>query len=402
MVAPTKKWWFVLGREPLLSLAELKALLPGHTGAWLKPNLYRVSGETISADALMKRLGGTIKIAQEIKAELTREALFQTCLAELSKISGKITFGLSFYAELGGLVWSRNDLELLGKNIKKELKSQGRSARFIPNKELTLSSATVLHNSLLTKGIEFLIIPNGKTLTLAKTAALQPFEAFGARDFGRPGFDSVSGMLPPKLALLMLNLANIPPHATLLDPFCGSGTVLTEALIQGFATTAGTDLSDKAVADTKKNIEWTRSTYHVSPGTTNVQISDARELEKILSPKSIDAIVTEPYLGPPLKGSETLVQLQKNCQELCALYLAAFRSFKIILKPKSIVVFVIPRFQAGGDWATISNTLVPEIKKLGFIPEQLLPPALSTEPFVLYHRLSQRLGREIWKFTLLG
>ena len=35
---------------------------------------------------------------------------------------------------------------------------------------------------------------------------MQDFEQWGARDYGRPSRDAVRGMLPPKLARMMVNL----------------------------------------------------------------------------------------------------------------------------------------------------------------------------------------------------
>src|SRR5207247_323255 len=112
----------------------------------------------------------------------------------------------------------------------------------------------VLHNDLLTKGVELLLMPTGAAWSLARTVALQPFEEFGQRDFGRPGFDAASGMLPPKVALMMLNLSGIPREGAMLDPFCGSGTILMEAFVQGYANITGSDISAAAAESTKKNI----------------------------------------------------------------------------------------------------------------------------------------------------
>ena len=92
----------------------------------------------------------------------------------------------------------------------------------------------------------------GQQFSLAQTEAVQPFEQFSARDFGRPGRDDLSGMLPPKLAIIMINLAQTPLNSILLDPFCGSGTILSEAVLLGYTNLIGTDISEKAIADSKK------------------------------------------------------------------------------------------------------------------------------------------------------
>ncbi len=135
--------------------------------------------------------------------------------------------------------------------------------RYVENKEEALSSVTVAKNGLTNRGREFLISPlfkegagGGQRYSLAKTEAVQPFEQFSARDFGRPGRDDLSGMLPPKLAMIMINLAQTSLNSILLDPFCGSGTILSEALLLGYKNLIGSDISEKAVEDTKINIDW--------------------------------------------------------------------------------------------------------------------------------------------------
>ena len=84
----------------------------------------------------------------------------------------------------------------------------------------------------------------------------------GARDAGR------EGGLPPTLAAAMVDLAGAPGRVgrTLLDPCCGAGTVLAEALAAGWAA-EGTDIDAAAVEAAARN----------APGAT-VQLGDAREL----------------------------------------------------------------------------------------------------------------------------
>ena len=60
------------------------------------------------------------------------------------------------------------------------------------------------------------------------------------------GIHPYKGKFYPQLAKSLLNRADLPPGATVLDPFCGSGTVLLESQLSGFAAT-GLDLNPLAV-----------------------------------------------------------------------------------------------------------------------------------------------------------
>jgi len=59
------------------------------------------------------------------------------------------------------------------------------------------------------------------------------------------GLHAYKGKFYPQLAKSLLNIANLRPGSTVLDPFCGSGTVLLEAQLSGFAPT-GIDMNPLA------------------------------------------------------------------------------------------------------------------------------------------------------------
>ncbi|MEK7212870.1 MAG: DNA methyltransferase [Patescibacteria group bacterium] len=493
MPSPALKsnYWFILGREPLLSAAELAAVFgwdsfspvdgkPHPTSPWkgegaglsplprgnarglpssaTKLAVLKLPLKNFNATEIIRRLGGTVKIGVEMGADLSENELIEKIVAELKSVSGKINFGLSFYGQSPVILnesasWrrseeslsgrqlrqrsfataqdDRNDLttinliEKWGKQIKKILKNENYSVRYVFKREPVLSSVTVDKNGLAERGREFLItsatspslplergggqpFPLSKgehkgvavRYSLAKTLAVQPFEEFGARDFGRPGRDDLSGMLPPKLALMMINLAKIPLSWVILDPFCGSGTILTEALLLEYKNLIGTDISDKAMENTKKNIEWTLQNHKSqSRGLgTNHKLtlieSDIRNLSEKLKLNSVDAIITESYLGKPLRGRETEAELRQQAEELKKLYLISFEQFKKVLKKDGAVIFLVPRFRFKNSWITIN--LKPAVEKLGFKVEILLPG----HEYLTYARPNQLVGREIWKFKI--
>ena len=385
---PSSRRWFVLGRESLIAAAEIDAVLS------LKK--YDYSTQILKVDAscdpktLIDRLGGTIKIARELADSVTKKDLEKIITDELKTVSGKINFGISFYNTTG---LTLKEIRILGLQIKKFLKTEGYSVRYVENKEEALSSVTVEKNNLTGRGREFLIQKNpDNTFSIAQTEAVQPFEQFSARDFGRPGRDDLSGMLPPKLAMIMINLAQTPLNSMLLDPFCGSGTILSEALLLEYKNLIGSDISEKAVADTKVNIEWITTKFNRELPSNRIFKGEVAELSKNLHANSIDAIVTEPYLGKPLRGQETKQELASQAKQLKDLYLQAFRQFNQILKPKGKVVFIIPRFKFANDWITIDCK--NEIEKIGFTAL----PFFEDQLRLVYSRPNQKVAREIWRF----
>lgn len=387
---PHHKWWFVLGREEKLSAAEIAAVLnlkQGQFGISKKAPLLFCPEQKIDAKELIKRIGGTIKIAEEIEQSLREEEVLKAIKEYLSSKNGKIIFGISGYGNI-----TKQKIEFLGKETKKYLKTKKFSVRFVPNKDVVLSSATVDHNRLIDKGTEFIIYEETPhRFSLAKTVALQPYAEFSKRDFDRPGRDDKSGMLPPKLAMALLNLSIPKINDVILDPFCGSGTILTEAMLMGYTNLIGSDISPRAIEDTQKNIEWMKNNLNVSCTNLTLYNLDVKELEKNITPQSIGRIVTEPYLGKPLKGNENYLELETQNKELKKLYLSAFQVFEKILQNKGIVVFVFPRFSAQNK--IISTNLKEEIEKMNF---KCLP--FEEQNYLIYQRPGQKVGREIWRF----
>ncbi|HSR89407.1 MAG TPA: DNA methyltransferase [Candidatus Udaeobacter sp.] len=383
--------WFILGRESLIAAAEIDAVLS------LKKYDYSVA--ILKTDAvfepkkIINRLGGTIKIARELANNITEEEIKKTIIENLKQVTGKINFGISIYS-LDENAQANLDLaKNFGKAIKKNLKEEGLSVRYVENREAILSSVTVEKNNLTGRGREFLIQKNlDDSFSLAQTEAVQPFEQFSARDFGRPGRDDLSGMLPPKLAMIMINLSQAPLNSTLLDPFCGSGTILSEALLLDYKNLIGSDISEKAVADTKTNLNWTAEKFNKELPTNKVFQSEAGQLSKNLPPKSVDAIVAEPYLGKPLRGQEKKQDLLVQAQQLKELYLQAFQQFNLIIKPKGKIVFIIPRFKFANEWITIDCK--NEIEKIGFRAISFF----ENQTRLVYARPNQRVAREIWRF----
>ncbi len=132
--------------------------------------------------------------------------------------------------------------------------------RLVPNKELELNSASVLHNNLAgDHGIELLLVRDGDRTIIAQTTDVQDIDSYTIRDRGRPKRDARVGMLPPKLAQIIINLAVAQTNPLygdiVLDPFCGTGVILQEATLMGFDV-YGSDLDKRMVEYSDVNLQW--------------------------------------------------------------------------------------------------------------------------------------------------
>jgi tRNA G10 N-methylase Trm11 len=335
---------------------------------------------------VMRELGGTIKIG-ELVLELPGdvETAAPLIMKELLSLPvERLHFGFSAY----GVRISKT----LGLKIKKEIIALGKMARWVVSREPDLSSVVIEQNKLLTHGFDFSFIKSAKKIYLAKTLAVQPFKELSKRDYGRPGRDDHSGMLPPKLAQMMLNLGLVAEDKNLLDPFCGSGTVLSEALLLGVKNIFGSDISAKAVADTLANLEWIDKEGAVKGKEQRVAQISATELSSHFRKNSIDAIVTEPFLGPQ-RGDYDVRQVIAELEDL---YAKAISEFGKVLKAGGRAVMIWPVIKTKNDRIFMSAKIAGDLQMIKPLPAELIKDMkLTNRETLLYGRSDQRVWREI-------
>jgi tRNA G10 N-methylase Trm11 len=346
----------------------------------------------INPENLIKRLGGTIKIG-EIKVEVLddSEPSLITTLVKLAQTkkrlnnTGRFNFGLSGYGQF------QFNKQNLGLKLKKELRASGFNSRLVTSREKTLSSVVVTQNKLLGKGAEFILCKDGEQILIGETKAVQPFKDLSRRDYGRPARDDKSGMLPPKLAQIMINLAQVEKvDDVIVDPFCGSGTILSEAMLAGYTSLFGSDISPQAVNDTYKNISWTKELYGINDFKIKVVVKNVLNLSKFIKANFAAAVITEPFLGPQ-RGMINFKVVSDNLENL---YSEALKQFRIILKAKGRVVMIWPFFYG-------QRPITPDytgFKMLSMLPDLLIENKFikkHNRPTIIYGRPGQKVYREI-------
>lgn len=383
---------FILGTHPAWSVAEISAVLGEQDLLWEQERILVKQNAEINASSLIERLGGVLKIAS-IEDSLPANIAFP----ELAKVTAKILQTKATRGE-GKLVFGLSDqgldsslsLEKLGLQVKKALKQANISSRLVTSKEKELSSVVVGQNKLLSKGAELIFYRNGENIVIARTLAIQNYKDLSRRDFGRPARDDHSGMLPPKLAQMMINVAAQPSlDGLLLDPFCGSGTIISEAMLMGYQNLMGTDLSEKAINDSRVNAEWLRDLYKLDVR-AKFHIKNATRLAQFLKVNTVDTIITEPYLGPQRGLNDTPLVID----ELERLYTQALDNFYKILKPGGRVVMVWPVF-FGKEFVELS---LDNWRLISALPKKFQNLAWLKQSFrdtLLYNRPGQKVWREL-------
>jgi tRNA G10 N-methylase Trm11 len=384
------KYIFILGTNPGLSLAEILSIYNINKYTLYNEALLVESETVLDLKKGIDKLGGTIKIA-EYKEELEYKNLKESISdlvhdQSLSRKKGKFNYAISLYGKVN---INYKDLAI---GVKNSLRNKAVSSRWVKaqGKEKNLSSASVYHNKLLGEnGVELLLVSAGKKVIAAKTIAVQSFIDYSKRDYGRPERDSLSGMIPPKLAKMMLNLAGAKGEDKVLDPFCGSGTMINEALFLGLKNLYAFDISKKAVEDTSNNLKWLEKEFSIDTSAVMIKELDVRKVSDELSPSSIDVVSTEPYLGPQ-RGK---IEAQAVKKELDELYSAALKELHKVLKPSAKLVMVWPMFFPEKN----PLYLDPKIEGYKKISYKHLADLnlLNKRHNLFYGRPGQRLWREI-------
>lgn len=382
----------LLGAHPELSLAEIK-VVTGDTANARFGNVA-VFDDVSWGDlpTLQEKLGGTQKLGAIIATFETIDVpMLATLMAEdlaNRELNKKIPFGISVYGgnEAHKL---REATRKLGFEVKSILKERGVSARFVVSKEPTLSSVVLKKNGLLSGGAEFVLLPQGSGYVLGVTEAAQDVDSWSHRDFGRPRRNAKQGMFPPKLARMLLNLTGKRiAGASVFDPFCGSGTVLMEAAVLGATRLVGSDISDTAVEDTKKNLAWLSGTVPMHP--PELHVSDARDVSSLIT-TPVDIIVTETYLGRPRKGVETRAELQETISYVERLYRDCFTKLRDVLTDDGVIVLTSPKhFLSNGESFELPTVQIME--DIGYYHAPVTPDEL------LYKHKEQMVGRQIFRF----
>jgi tRNA (guanine10-N2)-dimethyltransferase len=129
-----------------------------------------------------------------------------------------------------------------------------------------------------------IITPDRILVCISKESRLR--QELRLREPGRKPFFHPS-MMNSQLARVICNLAGVRPKATVLDPFCGGGGILSEAAILG-ARVLGWDLNWRLIMGAKRNL---------AEFGEEISVIQADSRWPPLLVKQVDCITTDPPYG---------------------------------------------------------------------------------------------------------
>lgn len=381
-----------------MGLAELESLFGADAIRPVENSAALLSVQPVDVDFV--RLGGMVKFCKVLTTlETTNWKDIQKFLEEVAPgharnmPEGKLRLGLSIY----GLDASKKQMMATGLELKKLIKRDGRSVRYVPNVEPALNSAQVLHNQLTQKlGWELVFVRDGNKTIVAQSIAVQDIDRYAARDQGRPKRDARVGMLPPKLAQTIINLAVGQVELTadseqliVLDPFCGTGVILQEAVLMGIKA-YGTDLEPRMVEYSKDNLRWLKEQYTNKEIQFELEQGDAtnHDWQNILSQES--SIACETFLGRPLSSLPDHQTMRKIIQDCDTIHTKFFKNVARQTKPGFRMCVAVPAWKTKNDFLHLPT--LDNLDKLGYNRIKFVH---ASKKDLVYHRPGQIVAREL-------
>jgi tRNA (guanine10-N2)-dimethyltransferase len=284
-----KLFFLLSGENETLPSAELKAILEAESYSYsIKEELdqvVRLEADSNSAKAVQLRSAYTricalelftCKAQDDAIAQAAEATNFQSVLSERESFAVRIKRVKEYAAKSGTMDFERK----LGKHI-----LQNTSATKVNLKKPDKTFFGVLTGNKLVFGI--------------KLTEMAP-KTFSERRPRKKPFFHPSAM-PSKLARCMVNLTRAKAGALVLDPFCGTGSVMIEAAFVG-CRVLGFDVQRRMAEGTRRNLK------HFGVESEGLVIADSRKLPLT----RLDHIVTDPPYG---KSATTLKSTTKQLVE---------------------------------------------------------------------------------------
>jgi SAM-dependent methyltransferase len=372
---------FVLGSNWLLSIAELLEYVQDRgIDSKLVDNSRNIvildipeRLETDSIIDLQSALGGCFKVAQVLltherdSAASAYPSKGRTNKRQLKSINDvrwakrvwphtrgkRIRFGVSTYPLVNGRAEGVNYRKFT-KKLNDQLKgwlmqNHAKRADYYtysqPDRRVSgrlnvsLWPKTIQRNNLLSPpNAEIIAAFTERKLYIARTLIVYDSVLQQYRDESRP-FISSEISTSPKVCRTLLTLAGARPGDTILDPFCGTGTVLMEAALLGMKC-IGLDIDGNQVQGAMSNLRWLAQDLGQKLDFTVVR-GDARETSKIIKGQ-IDAVAFEPHLGPVYTEKPDPEAAIEETKSLTKLYRATLEEMVNVLRPDGRIAMTLP------------------------------------------------------------
>jgi len=289
------KYIFILGRNIDLSLAEIRAYFSKESNeikvSEIVKNACLVDTERPIEEKTVEKFGGIIGIAEVLEFGNVKEIIKNLNKHELYfGTSNKLNYCMWDFAE-------EEDSDDLFEYLKARFKTEKLKSTLkrLPAK-ITLQDGTKVPNisSALIEEEYVLFSENDKSY-FARITQKCNYEEIEARDMEKP-IRREELSISPRLSKILINLSGVKEDEVLIDPFCGIGVILSEALLQNI-NVVGVDRDNSAIKGARENLKW----FKFNPKRYILENGDSSRIRI----SKANGVATEPDLGETLRKITT-------------------------------------------------------------------------------------------------
>ncbi len=312
------KYFFILGRNPQLSFQEVLSYFQKEN---IKINDFTLNQNTLLIDIdtdiknnLIDELGGVISIGN-----ILAQGSIKEILKELENLNLYFLIKNNFSFVLWNFSSDESYSSIL-EYLKLYFRAEKLKASLKPltgNLDLQNGEKTGIVGNVV--DMQYFIYKKGNIEYFGLINQNTDYKTLEKRDMSKP-VRREELAISPRLSKIMINLSQVKKGDKILDPFCGIGVILTEALHKEIRV-LGIDKDKTAIEGAIKNLEWSK----FSKTSYNLVCKDSR---KFSSNEKFHSIITEPELGKILKKFPSPNEAKKTQEEFENLICDTFNNFK--------------------------------------------------------------------------
>lgn len=315
------KQFFLLGRNPELSRAEIYAYLEARNKKY-KEIIFEDNKLLIETEKEIdiQKLGGTIHAGK---------GFFEGSPKELENYekeiipSDKFSYGIF-----------TNNEEII-ETIKYKFKQEKKKAMLRHGRRKIKIQETEETANLPNADFYIFAIQTKNTIILGTTNQEYNYEEIKKRDMEKPNRRE-SLAISPRLSKILINLAQLKDNDLMLDPFCGVGGIIQEALIKKI-NCYGIDKDPKAISQAKQNLIWLKQKYQIK-SKYELESNDAQHTPN----KQFDGIATETPLGETIRKKPGKKKSREIIQKFERNIIPVLKQLKKVKKPKAKIAITFP------------------------------------------------------------
>ncbi|MCR4327629.1 MAG: methyltransferase domain-containing protein [Nanoarchaeota archaeon] len=327
------KYLFILGRNVELSKAEVFSYFEKEENKIsdfkLVKNALLLSLKKPIDEEIVNSFGGVLSIGEVILEENKNE--IEKKLDEVNLYYGKsnkLNYALWDFSESFEIVLNYLKKRFRNEKLKATLKHMTGKINLQEGEEFDIPSSKLIDK-------EFFVFDYSGKVLFGKIIENCDYNIIEKRDMNKP-VRRESLAISPRLSKILINLSKAKKGETLLDPFCGIGGLILEALLLGIKV-VGIDKDKNAVSGAKQNLEWFKFNKE------EYKLLNEDSLFAQIPP--VNAIVTEPDLGETLKKIPQRKEAVKTLEKFEKLITKVIKNYKE--KVSGRIVFTSPYIRIG-------------------------------------------------------